>query len=157
MRFGEIITAVATLVVVDVLVDFGLMAALVPNMDASMGSLIASIASLLVASLVVGYVFAGQIREESRMGAIGRILVLGTVVFMFAALIMPAAIEHYNLKTRDELQSMLSLSDATSNLTWFAFEEMMLIVLVGLNVILVLVFGFIGLYVGSMRKVSAKT
>ena len=36
--------------------------------------------SPLIAAVVVGYVFAGKIREESRMRSIGKIVVLFTVL-----------------------------------------------------------------------------
>ena len=39
--------------------------------------------SLFVAALIVGYVFAGKIREESRMTSIGKIVVMVAFVGMF--------------------------------------------------------------------------
>jgi NOL1/NOP2/fmu family ribosome biogenesis protein len=44
-----------------------------------------------------------------------------------------------------------------TNTDWFAYEEMILHIETTLPVVFALVFGFIGLYLGSMHKPSVKT
>ena len=90
MNFGDVITAVASLTVVATLLDFVFLVILVP-VDPYWGVDVASILSILVASLIVGYVFATKIQEGSRMDAIGRIVVLFTVVIMFAFMALVTA------------------------------------------------------------------
>lgn len=85
MKFGDVVTAVASLVVIDILLDSVLLAVFVP-VNSYWGSDVAGILSIFVASLIVGYVFAVKIQEESRRGAIGRIAVLSTVVLTFATM-----------------------------------------------------------------------
>lgn len=82
MKFDDVITAVASLAVVYMLLDFVLLAVVI-NVNSYWAPDIATAVSVLVASLIVGYVFAGKIKEESRIGAIGRIVVLFTVVSTF--------------------------------------------------------------------------
>ena len=155
MKFGDGITAVASLAVVFILVESVLSIALIP-MNSTWGVDVASIVSFLVSGLIVGYVFAGKIREESRMISIGKVVVLFAVVIMFAARIGYGVIGHYSALVDEYLGNMYSTSSWT-NTDWFAYEHMMLIELNVVPVVYALAFGFIGLYLGSMRKPSAKT
>jgi len=155
LKFGDGITAVASLAVVFILVESVLSIALIP-MNSTWGVDVASIVSFLVSGLIVGYVFAGKIREESRMISIGKVVVLFAVVIMFAARIGYGAIGHYSALVDEYLGNMYSTSSWT-NTDWFAYEHMMLIELNVVPVVYALAFGFIGLYLGSMRKPSAKT
>ena len=156
MKFSDVVTAVASLVVVELLVASVLNLALVP-MSSILGVDVAAIVSFLVSGLVVGYVFAGKIREESRMTSIGKVVVLGAVLVMFVALIGPGAIGHYKDMVDENLKSTYSTWSSWTNTDWFAYEHMALLELPAVLVVFALVFGFIGLYVGSMRKPSAKT
>jgi len=99
-----------------------------------------------VASLIVGYVFSLKIREESRRRAIGSIVILSAVVFMFYSmalfanpLVSPAIKEH--------------ISDTFATTDWTPDDWLAGIVMVtGLEVASALVGIFVGLYVGSMLK-----
>jgi phosphoglycerol transferase MdoB-like AlkP superfamily enzyme len=156
LKFGDVITSVASLAVVFILVDSVLGIALVP-MNSYWGLDVTSIVSFLVSALIVGYVFADKIREESRMVSIGKVVVLSAVVIFFAARISYAAIgPHFSALIDENLRNMYSTSSWT-NTDWFAHEEMALHVLNVVPVVYALVFNFIGLYLGSMRKPSAKT
>jgi len=73
LKFGDVITAVASLAVIYMLLDFVLLGVMIP-VNSLYAPDIANIVSVLVASLIVGYVFAGKIKEESRMGAIAGIV-----------------------------------------------------------------------------------
>jgi hypothetical protein len=150
LKFGDVVTAVASLAVITLLLDSVLLAVFVPVMSAG-GTDVAGILSTLVASLIVGYVFALKIQEESRRGAIGRIVVLFTVVSMFATMVFianPLA----SPAVKESMDTMFSTSGWT-NYDWFDA----MFVLVALNVVVALVFGFIGLYVGSMLRKPKKT
>ena len=155
LKFGDVITAVASLAVVTLLVESVLGIALIPMISA-WGLDATSIVSFLVSALIVGYVFAGKIREESRMISIGKVVVLFAVVIMFAVRIGYGAIGHYSDMVDENLRKMYSTSSWTTT-DWFAYEHMALTELTAVPVVFALAFGFIGLYVGSMRKPSAKT
>jgi len=155
LKFGDVVTAVAALAVIDVLLDFVLLAVFIP-VNSYWGSDVAGIISFLVASLIVGYVFAVKIQEESRIGAIGRIVVLFTVVVMFAAMALFAANPYTSTAIKEGLESNFSTSGWTTS-DWFGYSLLGIVMLVAFNVIFALVFSFIGLYAGSMLRKPKKT
>ena len=151
MKFGDVVTAVASLVVISILYDSALLAVSVPMIMIRWGTVVAGILSILVASLIVGYLFAVKIQEESRRGAIGSIVVLSTVVLTFftmALLANPLA----SPAIKESLDSMFSTSGWT-NYDWFVA----MVMVVALEAVIALVFGFIGLYAGSMLRKPKKT
>ena len=105
MKFGDVITAAASLTVISLLLVFVFLAVFVP-VDPSWGLDVANILSILVASLIVGYVFAVKIQEESRMEAIGRIVILSTVVMAFATLTSLAVNPYMGTYVAEGLESM---------------------------------------------------
>jgi hypothetical protein len=119
LKFGDVVTAVASLTVIYILLHTVLLAVLVP-VNSYWAPDVAGLVSVLLASLIVGYVFAVKIHEEWRIGAIGRIVVLSTVVLAFTRTLL--------------------------------LTEMLVV----LDVVIDLVFGFIGLYVSSMRNKALK-
>ena len=155
MKFEDVIVAVASSVVVCLIVDTVLQMALIP-MNSFWGLNIATILSLLVSGLTVGYVFAGKIREESRMTSIAKIALLSAVVLLFAAMAGYGTLYHFGPRTDETLQNTYHTNSWT-NTDWVAYEEMMLHIETTLPVVFGLVFGFIGLYFGSMLKPSPKT
>jgi len=112
---------------------------------------LAGILSFLVASLIVGYLFAVKIQEESRRGAIGRILVLFVVVLMFAQIGLLAANPYMEAAMNEELENMFSTSGWTTK-DWVGYSQFALVTVVAVNVLIALVFGFIGLDAGSMLR-----
>jgi hypothetical protein len=158
LKFGDVITAVASLTVVNILLEYAFLEIFAP-MTPTGGTAhalisVAGILSTLVASLLIGYVFASKIQEESRWGAIGSIVVLHAVVFMLILVPLMANPFVYPV-VKDNLDSMFS---TTTTSGWTDYEWFVAAVgVVMFNVVVVLVFSFIGLYLGSMRKPSAKT
>jgi len=159
LKFGDVITAVASLSVGFVLIDWILLELFVP-MNPTGGTahavtIVANIVAFLVASLIIGYLFASKIHEESKMGAIGSIVVLFTVVFMIVIVALLAS-PFVTPAITDNLNSMYSTATTSG---WTHYDWFVAIVgVLALNVIFALVSSFVGLYVGSMlRKPSAKT
>jgi hypothetical protein len=149
LKFGDVMTAVASLVVVYMLLDFVLLAVVI-NVNSYWAPDIATVVSVLVASLIVGYVFAGKIKEESRIGAIGRLVVLSTVVLTFYT--MTLFTNPYGGAIIEEtLESMFSTSGWTT-MDWVVYSQLLMIMIAALNIIFDLVFGFVGLYAGSMLR-----
>jgi hypothetical protein len=101
--------------------------------------------------LLVGYIFAVKIQEESRMKAVGKIIVLLAFVQAFGVLISFSGNSYYGAWVTEGLQSTYSTS-AWANVDWFVYEGLVTFLNVALNVVLTLVLGFIGLYAGSMLK-----
>jgi hypothetical protein len=154
LKFSDVIVAVASMTVIFILLDTLLWIALIPINSAWADP--ANIVVILVSALIVGYVFAGKIREESRMTSIGKVVVLHAVVTLFVVMMFFATVGHYNAYVDEYLRNTYSTGSWT-NAQWFANEGMVLLEDAGTYVALALALGFVGLYVGSMRKPSAKT
>jgi hypothetical protein len=157
LKFEDFIIVVASLTVAFFLFDCLFNLALVPTMKTDLGAMVAVILSILASGLVVGYVFAGKIQEESRMASIGKVVILFAAVFGFLVLMVYGAIYHYGSLVDETLGNMYKNTNTWTNTEWFAYEIMALTLDTALFTVYALVFGFIGLYVGSMRKPSAKT
>ena len=149
MKFSDVIVAVATLVVVSLLLESVLLLAFVPAMSHS-GIDVAGILSTLVGSLVVGYLFALKIQEESRIRSVASIVVLFALVVAFATMAISAN-PLASPAIKDATNSVFSTSGWT-NYDWFDS----VFVLVAINIVFALVFGFIGVYAGSMLKKPKK-
>jgi ABC-type transport system involved in multi-copper enzyme maturation permease subunit len=112
--------------------------------------------SFLVSGLVVGYVFAGKIREESRMRSIAKIVVLVTFVVIIVTLMVYSTVESYHALVDENLPKMYNTSSWTTT-DWYSYETWYLYLTTAFNAVIGLVLVSIGLYLGSMRKPSAKT
>ena len=158
MKFGDIIVAVASLLLVVWFIDTLLNFVLIPA-SASYGGDVAAILSVLISGLVVGYVFAGKFREESRWVSIGKVVVLFAVAMMLLVAVSSGPIGHYNAWADENLTNMYgkTTTSSWSNAQWFWYEMAVLMMVSSLYAVYTLVFGFIGLYLGSMRKPSPKT
>ena len=144
MKFSDVIMAAALLFVVGIVLT-GILFVPFASLKGLM-SLVAGIIAGLIVSIIVGYLFAVQIREESRLRAIASIILLATAgVLIFAVgwfanpLVSPAI--------QDAMQSMFNTSGWTYY-DWFAYTA----VVMALDIIVFVVASFVGLYVGSMLK-----
>jgi len=156
LKFGDMVMAVASIDVIDVMIWFVLGAALIPSIGSSWGMNSAGIISMLIAALVVGYVLAGKIQEESRIRAVGKISVLSAWVIAFFVVISAAANPYYKDWVDETLRSMYATTAWTTT-DWYVYGQLALMVNVVLNVVLVLILTFIGLYAGSMLRKPTKS
>ena len=158
MKFSDVILAVATIFVIWILLGSLLNLALIPA-NTSIGGEVSVMISVLISALIVGYVFAGNIWEESRMKSIGKIIILFAVLMVIAVMMVYAVLPDFRTVLIDALNSMYGASTTASwtHTDWFAHELMLLALEDALFAVYGLVFGFIGLYLGSMRKPTAKT
>lgn len=149
MEFGDVVSAVASLVVAYMLLFSVLLGIMIP-LNSTWGPDIAMIVSVFVASLIVGYMFAGKINEDSKRGAIWRIVVLSTVMltlFTMALFTNP----YVGVIVEEELTNMFSTGEWTT-LDWLAYSQMLMLLIVAMGIVFYLVFSFVGLYVGSMLR-----
>ena len=144
MKFSDVIIAAALLFVVSLLLDGFLFVPFAPLKNYM--DIVAAIIGNLIVSIVVGYLFAVQIREESRPRAIGSIVLLAAAGFMIFA-VGWSANPLANPAVKDMLQSMFS-TGAWTDYDWYAYTASVM----GLVIILFVVLVFVGLYVGSMLK-----
>jgi hypothetical protein len=150
LKFSDVIVATASLVLAGFLLDFALKGAFV-LLNSTGSELLAWIISFLVAPLIVGYVFALKIQEESKIRTIGSIVVLSSFTLMLSLMVWianPIA----SPWVKESLESLFNANGWT-NYDWSAY----LAVAVMLEVVAALLLSFIGLYVGSMLKKPKKT
>ena len=145
MKFSDVIIAAVFLFVVTLLLD-SILFVLFASLNNSYMIIISGIISALIISIITGYVFAMQIREEKRLRAIGSITILaaaGTLIFAVGWFAIPLV----NPAMVDFIQSMFSTGSWT-NFDWLAYTAFTMFLFVTLTA----VFAFFGLYVGSMLK-----
>jgi ABC-type uncharacterized transport system permease subunit len=145
--------ATVSLVLMFTILDSFLLVAFIPLNSSELSDSSAFIISFLVASLVVGYVFALKIQEESRIKAIGAIVVLSafTLLMGYSIWIANPSVSPWSMES---LKSMFNITSTTSNYDKAAYSSLSS----SLITIIALVLAFIGLCAGSMlKKPSAKT
>ncbi len=156
LKFSDVIFAVATFGVIDLLIDYALAIVLIPSIGSYWGINSSFVLSALIAGLVVGIVFAGNIQEESRTRAVGKIAILLGALEAIVVVLSASANGYYDIWVKEALQSMFSTS-AWTTLDWYVYSTLALISGAVLNIVLVLVLVFIGVYAGSMFRKSKKT
>ncbi len=148
MKLSDIVSATTTIVVISIMLNSLLLLAFARTIPEGLD--IAGVLSVLVASLVVGYMFSLKIQEESRRKAVARIAVLSAVVFMFFAMALFA-----NPLASPAIREHISAAFGTTGWTnddWLAGVVMVM----GLGVIVALVGIFVGVYAGSMLRKPEK-
>jgi general stress protein CsbA len=141
-----VVIATASLVFFALVLNAVLLVASAPLNSPAMSEELSTIISSLVVSLIVGYVFALRIQEESRIRAIGSIVVLtATAVLFFMAIWIASPFESPWFK--DMLSTMFNTSGWT-NYDWSAYTAFDLSVIA----ILVSIVSLVGLYIGSMLR-----
>jgi hypothetical protein len=151
LKFSDVIVATASIVLIGFLLNSVLRVALIPLASANTSELLAWIIAFLVTSLIVGYVFALKIQEQSRIKAIGKIVVLSSLAVMLLIMVWfanPMA----SPAIKDSMESMLNTSGWT-NSDWSVYSAFFATI----DVVVALVFNFIGLYAGSMLRKPKKT
>ena len=154
MRFGDVVMAVASLVVIDILFVVPLDMVLVLALGFYWGTNVSGVVSILLAALVVGYIFAGKI-WEARREAISKITVLTAALVMLFVMHFPA-LAGWSPSVEEEFREMLGTA-TLSTFEWLGVEMMVLSLNMFVNVVGTLVLGFIGLYVGSMFRRPVKS
>jgi hypothetical protein len=151
LKFSDVIIATVSLVLVGFILDTFLMVAFGSLNPNSTSDTLAFVIAVLVASLVVGYVFALKIQEESRIRATGVIVVLSAfTLLIFLAIVMANGFAYPWFK--DSLKSMFNTSGWT-DYDWNAYAAFM----VSVQVIMAVVIIFIGVYAGSMLRKPKKS
>jgi hypothetical protein len=152
LKFSNVIIATVSLVLLGLILNAFLMVGLISMNNDRLADMLSFIIAVLVSSLVVGYVFALRIQEDSRIKAIGVIDVLSTFTVLVFDSIWISNTYGGEWFTED-------LNNAFNTSGWTPYEYAAhTALLVSIVTIIGFVVIFIGLYVGSMlRKSSAKT
>ena len=150
MKFSDVILATAALVLFALILDAIFEVAFVPLKPNTTSDTLSFIISFLAVSLVVGYVFALKIQEESRIRAVLSIAVLSSFlgIFFFSIWIAnPLASTWF----KDSLNSLFNTSGWT-DYEWSAYSA----IIVSLDIVIGFVLSLVGLYAGSMLKKPKK-
>jgi len=157
MKFGDIVTSVACAMVIYALIMFPLLwwTTRPEALDLYWGIQTSTVISLLLSALITGYIFGEKI-QEARMESIGKITVLTAAFTMILAVASVAATADWTPWVKEAYQEM-NPGVTLSTIEWMQVEAIALMYQVSFNVAMVLVLGFIGLYVGStLKKMSEK-
>ncbi len=156
MKFGDVVLAVALAAVINVLVLAVLLMLFIPPFGPGLGLNIATVSSALIAGLIVGFLFAKPIQEESRLKNIGAIVILAGFVQMFYVLIGDPGNSYYDAYTKETLQRMFQTGSWTTG-DWYVYQGALTTWIVAFTVALALAFGFIGLIIGIiLRKLKTR-
>jgi hypothetical protein len=151
LKFGDVVMATASAFVIYWLLYAVL---IVVSLSAIWGIYVATYLSPLLSAIVVGYVFAGKIREGSRMRSVGKIVVLSTVLVMLVYY-MSYTIGHTGVFIDESLGNMFSTGSWTT-LDWVRYETMYVMANTAAVAVFAALLDFIGFYVGSMLRKPKK-
>jgi hypothetical protein len=149
LKFSDVITAVASIVVLTYLFEYPL--GFVFNLQTNGGQWADGLISILLSALIVGAVFAGKIWEETRTKAILRIVVLVAVLFIVGLWIGVSSSDWISAIREANPHPTYTASD------WYYFDGSVAVGTLFINTIAVLAVCFIGLYIGSMLRKPKKS
>lgn len=154
MKFGDIITAVATYAVLQVLIAFLLTSAALPAFGVTMvAHYWAGLTAVFLSMLIVGYLFSEEIRKSSR-DAILRIIVLSAFYELLVVVFQPTLADWIPFAI--ETPTATFAGTTVTTLEWFLYNLSRRGNMV-FNILIVLGLGYIGLYGGSKLKHSPKS
>jgi hypothetical protein len=147
-----VIIATVSLALLSFIFETFFLVGFTPINNDMLADMLSFIIASLISSLVVGYVFALKIQEDSRIKAVGVVDVLSTFTVLVLVLI-------WICNTYGAEWFMKQLDNLFSPSGWTPYEYAAHTgLLLSFHTIIGFVIIFIGLYVGSMlRKPSAKT
>jgi len=152
VKFGDVITAVASLFLITVLISYPLEILLISLLGLNLAPTTGALTSVLFGALAVGYIFSGRITESKRWMLV-RISVLFTVLMLFSIVLNNAVLGNYFTDWVQETYMESNPSASLSTFEWFLVGGLFIGSQMFMNAIVLLVFSLIGLFVGSrLRK-----
>lgn len=151
MKFGDVITAVASLFLITVLISYPLETMLISLLGLNLAPTIGALISVLLGGLIIGYVFSGK-TADGRKEALVKISILFTVLMLFSIVLNNAVLGEY---FTDWVQETYQESNPTASLTtfeWFLVGGLFIGSQMFMNAIILFTFSLIGLFTGSRLK-----
>jgi hypothetical protein len=155
LKFGDIIIATASIIVICVLISYPLMLALTPALGEYKAFELSGFVVFFLGPIITGYIFAKQIREENRTRTILKIAVLVAFIAMFMVLIDDAVVEWAPYYKAEYLKTNPTATPTAYE--WYNIQLAALNMESFAAAALMLAFTFIGLYIGSTIRKPAKT
>ena len=152
MRFGDIIVAVASLFLVTFLISYPLEIALIQILGLSLAPTIGALVSVLLGGLIIGYIFSQKI-GNGRKEVIVTISILFTVLMIFSIILNNAVLGNYFTNWVNETYQESNPTESLTSFEWFVVGGLFIGSQMFMNIIILFVFSFIGLYSGlTLRK-----
>jgi len=152
LRFGDIIIAVASLFLVTFLISYPLEIVLIQILGLSLAPTIGALVSVLLGGLIIGYIFSRKI-GNNRKEAIVTISILFTVLMIFSIILNNAVLGNYFTNWVNETYQESNPTESLTSFEWFVVGGLFIGSQMFMNIIILFVFSFIGLYSGStLRK-----
>ena len=151
MKFGDIVTAVASLFLITVLISYPLESLLISLLGLNLAPTIGALISVLLGGLLVGYVFAGK-TNGGRKEVLVKISIFFTVLMLFSIVLNNAVLGEY---FTNWVQETYMESKPTASLTtfeWFLIGGLFIGSQMFMNAIILFVFSLLGLFVGSRLR-----
>lgn len=156
MRFGDVVTAVASLFLVTVLISYPLETVLISILGLYLGPLIGASVSVLLGALIIGYVFSGR-TENGRKEVIAKISILFTVLMVFSIVLNNAVLGQDFTKWFHEIYRESNPTASLTTFEWFLAGGLFIGSQMFMNTIVLFLFSLIGLFAGSMLRKPKKT
>jgi hypothetical protein len=156
LRFGDVLIAVASLFLITVLFSYPLETMLIPTLGFSWAPTVGALVSVLISSLIVGYVFSRKM-FEGRKESIARVSVLFAVLMIFSIVVNNAALGEDFTQWVHETYQEANPAASLSTFEWYIVGAMFIGSQMFMNVITLVPLSFIGLYVGSMLRKPPKS
>lgn len=151
MKFSDVIVAVASLVVLTVLISFPLESVLVTALGFYLGVTTGAVISIFLSAIIVGCIFTAGI-SESRRNTIAKITVLSGVIMMFSVGLNTAVLGGEFTQYVREMYLEANPTAELSIFEWYVIGGIYLGFQIFINMLTVLALGFTGLYVGSILR-----
>lgn len=152
MRFGDIIVAVASLFLVTFLISYPLEIVLIQILGLSLAPTIGALVSVLLGGLIIGYIFSEKM-GNGRNQVIVTISILFTVLMIFSIILNNAVLGNYFTNWVNETYQESNPTESLTSFEWFVVGGLFIGSQMFMNIIILFVFSFIGLYSGStLRK-----
>lgn len=152
MKFGNIVTAVASMFLVTVLISYPLEALLIQLLGLNLAPTIGALISVLLAGMIIGYVFSGK-TENGKKEVIVKISILFTVLMLFSIILNNAVLGTYFTDWVQESYMESAPTASLSTFEWFLIGGLFIGSQMFMNAIVLFVFSLIGLFAGSkLRK-----
>lgn len=152
MKFGDVITAVASLFLITVLISYPLEVLLISLLGLSLAPTIGALISVLIGAMTIGYIYSGKTTNGDRW-IIVKISILFTVLMLFSIVLNNAVLGNYFSEWLQETYMESNPSASLSTFEWFLVGGLFIGSQMFMNAIVLLVFSLLGLFVGSkLRK-----
>ena len=153
MKFGDVITAVASLFLITVLISYPLEVLLISLLGLNLAPTIGALISVLIGAMTIGYIYSGKTTNGDRWILV-KISILFTVLMLFSIVLNNAVLGNFFSDWVQETHMESNPSASLSTFEWFLVGGLFIGSQMFMNAIVLLVFSLLGLFVGSKLRMK---